>query len=37
MVFYIVLGYIDKSPEDKTVMRKKENEMLKSFHVEQKG
>ncbi|MGB2245585.1 MAG: rRNA maturation RNase YbeY [Flavobacteriaceae bacterium] len=31
------VGYIDKSPEDKTVMRKKENEMLKSFHVEQKG
>lgn len=31
------VGYMDKSPEDKTAMREKENEMLKSFHVEQKG
>ena len=30
------VGYVDKTPKDKAIMRDKENEMLKSFHVEQK-
>lgn len=30
------VGYVDKTPKDKAIMRDKENDMLKSFHVEQK-
>ena len=30
------VGYMDKTPKDKAIMRDKENDMLKSFHVEQK-
>lgn len=30
-----LLGYTDKSAEEQSVMRKKENEMMKLFHVEQ--
>lgn len=30
-----LLGYKDKSTEEKSVMRKKENEMMELFHVEQ--
>lgn len=30
-----LLGYADKSAEEQSVMRKKENEMMKLFHVEQ--
>ena len=31
------VGYSDKTPNDKQVMRKKEDELLKSFHVEHKS
>jgi len=31
------LGYSDKTPNDKQIMRMKEDEMLKQFHVEQKS
>ena len=31
------VGYSDKTPNDKRVMRKKENELLKPFHVEHKS
>lgn len=30
------VGYVDKTPKYKAIMRDKENDMLKSFHVEQK-
>ena len=30
------VGYSDKTPNDKEIMRKKEDEMLKQFHVEHK-
>ena len=30
------VGYSDKTPNDKQIMRKKEDEMLKQFHVEHK-
>ncbi len=31
------VGYSDKTPNDKQIMRMKEDEMLKQFHVEQKS
>lgn len=31
------VGYSDKTPNDKRIMRMKEDEMLKQFHVEQKS
>jgi rRNA maturation RNase YbeY len=31
------VGYSDKTPNDKQVMRKKEDELLKQFHVEHKS
>ena len=31
------VGYSDKTPSNKQIMRKKEDEMLKRFHVEQKA
>jgi rRNA maturation RNase YbeY len=31
------VGYSDKTPKDKQVMRKKEDELLKQFHVEHKS
>ena len=31
------VGYSDKTPPEKQIMRKKEDEMLKRFHVEHKS
>jgi rRNA maturation RNase YbeY len=31
------VGYSDKTPNDKQIMRTKEDEMLKQFHVEHKS
>jgi len=30
-----LMGFNDKSIEDQTIMKKKENEKIKMFHVEQ--
>jgi ssRNA-specific RNase YbeY (16S rRNA maturation enzyme) len=31
------VGYSDKTPKEKLMMREKEDEMLKQFHVEHKS